>query len=338
MFGYDMVLPMNTGAEAVETAIKAARKWGYMKKGIPENQAIVISAKGCFHGRTVTAISLSNDPDSRSLFGPFMTGIIQVEYNDVNALKGVLAQHGKNVCGFIVEPIQGEAGVVVPTDGYLSECYRLCKENNVLFIADEIQTGIGRTGKLIACEWENVKPDILVLGKAMSGGVMPVSCILANKEIILCIKPGEHGSTFGGNPLASAVSIAALEVVKEEKLVERAASLGEKLRKALREIQTRHTFITDVRGKGLLNAIEIDENNEKSAWDICLLLKERGLLAKPTHGHIIRLAPPLVMEDQQLDECITIIRSVFDDIVTMRKEELLALEYHPPQGDEDDSV
>jgi len=320
MFGYDMVLPMNSGAEAVETAIKLARKWGYMKKNIPANEAILVCAKGCFHGRTTTIISLSSDPDCRSQFGPFMGGIIQVEYNDVSDLKQVLTKHGKNVCGFLVEPIQGEAGVVVPDEGYLSECYKLCKEHNVLFLADEIQTGLGRTGRLLSCEWENVRPDVVILGKAISGGLMPISAVLADKEIMLCIKPGEHGSTYGGSPLASAVGIAALQVLKEEKLTENAELLGEKLRQGLRDINC--PFIKAVRGRGLLNAIVVNETYEKSAWDICLLLKSRGLLAKPTHDNVIRLAPPLIITEAQMDECLAIIKGVLQDIPNIKKEDI----------------
>mmetsp|Transcript_6938 Transcript_6938/g.9588 ORF Transcript_6938/g.9588 Transcript_6938/m.9588 type:complete len:440 (+) Transcript_6938:149-1468(+) len=321
-FGYDMILPMNSGAEAVETALKVARKWGYMKKGVPKDEAIIISASGCFHGRTIAIISMSSDPDCRSAFGPFLPGVVSIEYNNANALKEVLDKVGDKVVGFLVEPIQGEAGVVVPDDGYLATCYKLCKEHNVLFMADEIQTGLGRTGKMLAVEWENVRPDVVILGKAMSGGVLPVSCILADKDIMLCIKPGEHGSTYGGNPLASAVSIAALEVLKDEHLTERAFTLGEKLRKALTEMQQTSPFITCVRGKGLLNAVVVDEKYEKSAWDMCMLLKARGLLAKPTHDHIIRLAPPLVITEEQLDECIEILRSTFRDIQTMKKEDI----------------
>eukprot|EP01114_Cavostelium_apophysatum_P003918 TRINITY_DN1405_c0_g1_i1.p1 TRINITY_DN1405_c0_g1~~TRINITY_DN1405_c0_g1_i1.p1 ORF type:complete len:473 (-),score=71.38 TRINITY_DN1405_c0_g1_i1:565-1983(-) len=313
-FGYEMVLPMNSGAEGVETALKLARKWGYDKKGIPENQALIISMKGCFHGRTLANISLSEDPDLRSRFGPFMTGLLQIDYNNAQALREMLEQYGKNVCGFIVEPIQGEAGVVVPDEGYLSECYRLCKEHNVLFIADEIQTGLSRTGKMICCEWDNVHPDVLILGKAISGGMLPLSVVLSSKEIMLCIKPGEHGSTYGGNPLASAVGIAALEVLKEEKLTEHAQAMGERFRKGLEDLKA--PFVTKIRGRGLLNAIVIDENFKFTAWEICLLFKDRGLLAKPTHKHIIRLAPPLVITEEQIDECLQLIGDVFDDMKT----------------------
>jgi len=315
-FGFEMVLPMNSGAEGVETALKLARKWGYDKKGIPENQAIIVSAKGCFHGRSITNISLSDDPDLRSRFGPFMSGLIQINYNSVEELKEVLDQHGTNICGFIVEPIQGEAGIFVPDDGYIKKCYDLCKQHNVLFIADEIQKGCARTGKMICCEWDNVHPDILILGKAISGGLLPLSVVLSSKEIMLVIKPGEHGSTFGGNPLASAVGIAALEVLKDEKLAERAQVLGERFRQGL--IDMKIPFVTTIRGRGLLNAIVIDSNFKFTAWEICLLFKERGLLAKPTHKHIIRLAPPLVITEKQIDECLDIIESVFDDISSDR--------------------
>jgi len=313
MFGYDMVLPMNSGAEAVETAIKLARKWGYEKKGIPQNEAVIISAKGCFHGRTLAVISMSTDPDCRSTFGPFMTGMIQVEYNDVSQLKEALEMYGDKVCGFLVEPIQGEAGVVVPDESYLSECFRLCKEHNVLFIGDEIQTGLARTGRLLCLDWSNVHPDILILGKAISGGLLPLSCVLSSKDIMLCIKPGEHGSTYGGSPLASAVGIAALEVIRDEKLAERADRLGQRLRNALVEMNA--PFVMNVRGKGLLNAVEIDPNFSKSGWDICVMLKDHGLLAKPTHQNIIRFAPPLVITEEQLEDCISIIQRVFTEIM-----------------------
>eukprot|EP01117_Protostelium_nocturnum_P020114 TRINITY_DN890_c0_g1_i1.p1 TRINITY_DN890_c0_g1~~TRINITY_DN890_c0_g1_i1.p1 ORF type:complete len:446 (-),score=131.11 TRINITY_DN890_c0_g1_i1:215-1552(-) len=312
MFKYDMVLPMNSGAEGVETAIKLARKWGYEKKGIPTNEAIVISAKGCFHGRTLAVISMSSDPDCRSTFGPFLGGMVQVEYNNVSQLREAIQLYGKNVCAFLVEPIQGEAGVVVPDDSYLKECYDLCKENNVLFIGDEIQTGLARTGKLLCLEWSNVRPDILILGKAISGGMLPLSAVLADKDIMLCIKPGEHGSTYGGNPLASAVGIAALEVIRDENLSERSNLLGERFRREIENMKI--PFVESVRGKGLLNAVVIDPNFEKSGWDICMLLRDAGLLAKPTHGNIIRFAPPLVITDDQMGQCIEIIKQVFTRI------------------------
>jgi ornithine--oxo-acid transaminase len=303
-FSYDRFLPMNTGAEAVETALKLCRKWGYQKKGIPEDQAVIIVCSGNFHGRTISIVSASTDPASRQDFGPFTPGYEVIPYNDLDALKKALTN--RNVAGFLVEPIQGEAGVNVPSDGYLSSSYALCNANNVLFIADEIQTGIARTGSLLACDHEGVKPDLLILGKALSGGVYPVSGVLASDEIMLCIKPGEHGSTYGGNPLACAVSRAALEVVQEEELAANAERLGTILRKELEAFH--HEKIKLVRGKGLLNAIVINEVNGVTAWDICIRLMENGLLAKPTHGDIIRFAPPLVITESQLHECITIIK------------------------------
>jgi len=321
-FGYDMILPMNAGAEAVETALKLARKWGYEKKGIAEDQAIIICADGCFHGRTIAIISMSSDPSSKNNFGPFLPGIVQIPYNDADALKREIEKFGKNVAGFLVEPIQGEAGVFVPDDGYIGECAKICKENNVLFICDEIQTGLCRTGKLLACQWDNVRPDILILGKAISGGVLPLSAVLADKDIMLVIKPGEHGSTYGGNPLASAVGIAALAVLKEENLAEKAMYLGEKLRQGLRDIQQDCPHVKIVRGRGLLNAIVIDENFSKTAWQICLLLKDRGVLAKPTHEHIIRFAPPRIITEEQLDECLQIIGGVLREIGRMSDEDI----------------
>lgn len=306
-FGYDMMLPMNGGAEAVETALKLARKWGYMKKKIPQYEGVIIACKGCFHGRTLAIISMSNDPSARDGFGPFIPGVVQVEYNNVEALKTALEQYGDKVCGFLVEPIQGEAGVVIPDEGYLKQCYELCKQHNVLFIADEIQTGLGRTGRLLASEWEDIRPDIVVLGKAISGGVLPLSAILADAEVMLCIQPGEHGSTYGGNPLASAVGIAALEVIKQEKLVERAEQMGNKLLSTLRKFQDEFPFIKSVRGRGLFCAIEMDPEYTRTAWDVCMALKKNGLLAKPTHETIIRLAPPLVITESEMNECIKII-------------------------------
>lgn len=304
-FGYDKVLPMNTGAEGVETALKLCRKWAYEKKGIDADQAKIIVCEGNFHGRTISVVSASTDPEARKNFGPFTPGFITIPYNNTEALKDALKD--KNIVGFLVEPIQGEAGVVVPDEGYLSKSAALCKAHNVLFIADEIQTGIARTGKLLACDHENVKPDILILGKALSGGTIPVSAILANDDTMLCIKPGEHGSTFGGNPLACKVAIAALGVIKEEGLAEKATYLGELLRTELKKIKS--DLITIVRGKGLLNAIVIRPSSDgKNAWDVCLALKENGLLAKPTHGDIIRFAPPLVITEEQLMECVEIIR------------------------------
>lgn len=307
-FGYDKVLPMNSGAEAVETAIKLARKWAYEKKGVAENQAKIIVCTQNFHGRTINIISFSTDPDSKNNFGPFTSGYEVVEYNNLADLERAL--NDKNVAGFLVEPMQGEAGVIVPDEGYLRGAYELCKKNNVLFISDEIQTGIARTGKLLACDWENVHADILILGKALSGGVYPVSAVLTNDEVMLCIKPGQHGSTYGGNPLACAVAVAALEVVKEEKLAERAEYLGNILRSELKAIQ--HPMLTKVRGKGLLNAIVIKETNGKTAWDVCLKLAENGLLAKPTHGDIIRFAPPLVISEEQILDCVRIIKSTLE--------------------------
>ena len=302
-FGYDKVLPMNSGAEGDETALKLCRKWGYEKKGIPENEAKIVVCEGNFHGRTITIISMSTDPDSYKGFGPYTPGFITIPYNDTEALAKALED--PNVAGFLVEPIQGEAGVYVPDDGFLSKAYELCKEKNVLFIADEVQTGLARTGKLLACDHEEVRPDILILGKALSGGVYPVSAVLADDDIMLCIRPGEHGSTYGGNPVAAKVAIAALEVIREENLSERAQKLGELFRAELRKIDS--PMVELVRGKGLLNAIVIKPTNGKSAWDVCVALKENGLLAKPTHEHIIRFAPPLVITEEQLMECAEII-------------------------------
>lgn len=311
-FGYDMVLPMNSGAEGVETALKLARKWAYDVKGVEKNNAVVIFAENNFHGRTLAAVSASTDPDCYEGFGPFLPGIAKIPYNDADALKNYLKEHGKNVAAFIVEPIQGEAGVYVPDEGYLKACYDHCKEHNVLFVADEIQSGIARTGKLLACDYENVRPDILILGKAISGGVLPISAVLADKEIMLTIKPGQHGSTFGGFPLACAVAKAALEVVKEENLAQRAYDLGKIFREELERIK--HPMIKLVRGRGLLNAILVEPQNGYEAWDICVMLKEKGVLCKPTHRHIIRLAPPLVITEEQLKEVAGIIKDVFNEI------------------------
>lgn len=308
LFGFDKILPMNTGAEAVETALKLTRKWAYEVKGIPSDQAKIIVCENNFHGRTTTIVSFSNDPVARKNFGPFTPGFISIPHNDVTALEKALQE--ENIAGFLVEPIQGEAGVFVPDEGYLTAAYNLCKKNNVLFIADEVQTGIARTGKLLACDHENIKPDVLILGKAVSGGVYPVSAVLADSEIMDVIKPGEHGSTFGGNPLAAKVAIAALDVVKEEKLSENAQELGELFRSEMNRIIGKTDLVNAVRGKGLLNAILINDTEESStAWDICVALKENGLLAKPTHGNIIRFAPPLVMTKDQLMECVSIIES-----------------------------
>ncbi|MFP4059756.1 MAG: ornithine--oxo-acid transaminase [Bacteroidota bacterium] len=307
-FGYDKVLPMNSGAEGDETAIKLCRKWAYQKKGIPENQAKIIVCEGNFHGRTITIISMSTDPDAYKDYGPYTPGFVQVPYNDIDALKKELED--PNVAGFLVEPIQGEAGVYVPSDGYLKKAYDLCKEKNVLFIADEVQTGIGRTGKLLACDHENVRPDILILGKALSGGLYPVSAVLADDDIMLVIKPGEHGSTYGGNPIAAKVGIAALQVIREEKLAENATELGKLFREEMEKIDS--DMVEIVRGKGLLNAIVIKPQNGKTAWDVCVALKENGLLAKPTHEHIIRFAPPLVINKEQLLEACKIIKKTIE--------------------------
>ena len=312
LFGYDKVLPMNTGVEGGETSNKLARKWGYMKKGIPENQARIIFANGNFWGRTLAAISSSDDPLSYSGFGPYMPGYSLIPYNDLEALEAELTD--PNVCAFMVEPIQGEAGVVVPDQGYLAGVRRLCTKHNVLFIADEVQTGIGRTGKLLATDYEDARPDILVLGKALSGGVFPVSAVLADDDVMLCIGPGEHGSTFGGNPLACHVAKAALEVIVEENLADNALRLGDRFRAAMRDLIAESDLLTLVRGKGLLNAVVINDTpNSSTAWDLCVALKENGLLAKPTHGNIIRFAPPLVLTREQLDECIAIIRKTVLD-------------------------
>jgi ornithine--oxo-acid transaminase len=308
-FGYDKVLPMNTGAEGVETAMKLARKWGYKVKGVKDNQAKIIFARDNFHGRTISVISASNDPESTSHYGPFTPGILTVPYNDVDALARQLED--SDVIAFIVEPIQGEAGVMVPSDGYLKKAFELCKSKNVLFIADEIQTGIARTGKMLACDYEGIKPDAVILGKALSGGQYPVSAVLANDDVMLTIKPGEHGSTFGGNPLAAKVAIAALEVVRDEKLAENAYKMGEILREGLRKIDS--DMITTVRGKGLLNAIVIKSKNGIDAWNVCLKLRDNGLLAKPTHGDIIRFAPPLVINEVQVNECLDIISNTIKD-------------------------
>ena len=316
LFGYDKVLPMNTGVEGGETSNKLARKWGYLKKGIPENKARIIFAKGNFWGRTLAAISSSDDPLSYKDFGPFMPGYDLIPYNDLTALEKELKD--PNVAAFMVEPIQGEAGVVVPDEGYLEGVRNLCSKYNVLYIADEVQTGIGRTGKMLASDYENSKPDILILGKALSGGVFPVSAVLANDEIMMCIKPGEHGSTFGGNPLACVVAKAALEVIVEEKLSENAYELGVYFREKINDFIKTSTLVNLVRGKGLLNAIVInDSENSKTAWNLCLKMKENGLLAKPTHGNIIRFAPPLTITKEQLDNCIGIIISTLNSYKTI---------------------
>lgn len=303
-FGYDKVLPMNTGVEAVETAIKLARRWGYKIKGIQDEAAKIVVSKGNFHGRTSTVISFSSDPAAYTHFGPFMPGFIQIPYDDLNALKEALKD--ETVAGFLVEPIQGEAGVRVPTEGFLSGAKKLCEETNVLFMADEIQTGLARTGKLLACDHENVHPDILILGKALSGGVLPVSAVLASDEIMMTIKPGEHGSTYGGNPLACKVAIASLQVLEEEGLAANAEAMGEHFRNGLRNLNS--PFIKTVRGKGLLNAIVIEHQDKNAAWNLCVELMKNGLLAKPTHGDKIRFAPPLVITKDQVEEAVAIIQ------------------------------
>ena len=308
-FGYDKVLPMNSGAEADETALKLCRKWAYKVKKIPQNEAKIIVCNGNFHGRTITIISLSSDPDAFKDYGPFTPGFVKIEYNDIEALEEAVKD--PNVAGMLVEPIQAEAGVYVPEDGYIKKAAELCKKHNVLLLADEVQTGLARTGKMLACDYEDVRPDILILGKAISGGMLPVSCVLADDEIMLTILPGEHGSTYGGNPIAAKVSIAALEVIKEEKLVENSMKMGKIFRDEMTNIKSE--MIETVRGKGLLNAIVIKPKNGKTAWDVCLALKENGLLAKPTHDHIIRFTPPLVINEKQMREAIEIIKKTFND-------------------------
>jgi ornithine--oxo-acid transaminase len=303
IFGYNKVLPMNTGVEAVETAIKLCRKWGYEVKGVEKEKATIIVCEGNFHGRTSTVISFSSDPAAKNNFGPYMPGFISIPYNDINALTNAL--NNENVCGFLVEPIQGEAGVIVPDDGYLVHAKKLCEQTNVLFIADEIQTGLCRTGKMLACEYENVHPDILILGKALSGGMMPVSAVLADDKIMMVIKPGEHGSTYGGNPLASKISIAALHVLIDEKMGENAIKMGNLFRNELNNFHSKH--ISVIRGKGLLNAIVIENYDKDAAWKLCLQLKENGILAKPTHGDKIRLAPPLIISEKEIMNCVEII-------------------------------
>ncbi|MFP4042888.1 MAG: ornithine--oxo-acid transaminase [Bacteroidales bacterium] len=306
-FGYDKVLPMNTGAEADETAIKLCRKWAYKKKGIPENEAKIIVCENNFHGRTITIVSMSTDPDARKDYGPYTPGFITIPFNDTQALEKELQD--PNVAGFLVEPIQGEAGVNVPDEGYLKKAYELCKKHNVLLMADEVQTGIARTGKILACDHEGVKPDVLILGKAISGGLYPVSAVLADNEIMLTIQPGEHGSTYGGNPIAAKVAIEALEVVKEENLAENAEKLGKIFREEFRSIKSE--MIQEVRGKGLLNAVVIKNKEGKTAWDVCVSMKENGVLAKPTHGNIIRFAPPLVITEEQLRDAMDKIKETF---------------------------
>lgn len=315
-FGYERVLMMNSGAEAVETAIKLARRWGYVKKNIPDQQATIIVASENFHGRTTGIISFSSDPDSTRNFGPYMPGYITIPYNNLQALEEHLSNPA--ICAFLVEPIQGEAGIKIPDEGYLKKAYELCRKHQVLFIADEIQTGIARTGKLLACDYEDVRPDVLILGKALSGGVLPVSAVLADDEVMLTIKPGEHGSTFGGNPLACAVAIEALSVVRDEKLAANAQLMGDKFRTALSELKARYPqTISAVRGRGLLNAVEIlPQEDGRTAWDLCVALKDMGLLAKPTHGHIIRFAPPLVITDEQMAQSLQIIERTLETYTT----------------------
>ena len=307
LFGYDKMLPMNSGAEADETALKLIRKWAYKVKGIPINEAKIIVCSGNFHGRTITIISMSSDPDAYNHYGPFTPGFVHIPFNDTEKLEEELKK--PNVAGFLVEPIQAEAGVFVPDDGYLRKAANLCKKHNVLFVADEVQTGLGRTGKMLACDHENVRPDILILGKALSGGVYPVSCVLADNEIMLTIKPGEHGSTYGGNPIAAKVAMAALDVILEENLVENSNRMGEMFRREMKSVDSK--MIEIVRGKGLLNAIAVKPNNGKTAWDVCLRLKENGLIAKPTHEHIIRFTPPLIITEPELMQAIEIIKKTF---------------------------
>ena len=311
-FGYDNLLPMNSGAEAVETALKLARRWGYKVKGIPENEALIIVCEGNFHGRTITIVTMSTDPESYGQYGPFTPGFVQIPYNNTEALEKVLKEKGDKVAAMIVEPIQGEAGVYVPDKGYIKKCFDLCHKYNALFIADEVQTGIGRTGKMFACDHEGVRPDMITIGKALSGGTLPVSAVLADDEIMLTIGPGEHGSTFGGFPLAAKVAVASLEVIRDEHLTENAARLGEIFREEMNKIKS--PYFKFVRGKGLLNAVVTEPGENFEAWDICLKLAEKGLLAKPTHRHIIRFAPPLVINEEQLREACAIIREVFESL------------------------
>ncbi|PON82375.1 Ornithine aminotransferase [Trema orientale] len=323
MFGYDMVLPMNTGAEGVETALKLARKWGYENKKIPKDEAIIVSCCGCFHGRTMAVISMSCDNEATRGFGPFLPGHLKVDFGDSVALEKIFKENGDRIAGFLFEPIQGEAGVVIPPDGYLKSVRDLCSKYNILMIADEIQSGLARSGKLLACDWEEVRPDVVILGKALGGGVIPVSAVLADKDVMLCIRPGEHGSTFGGNPLASAVAIASLDVIRDEKLAERSAQLGQELMNQLLKIQQQFpNYIKEVRGRGLFSAMELNSKNlfPVSAYDICLKLKERGVLAKPTHDTIIRLTPPLSMSLDELQEGLNGLRDVLElDLPDMKK-------------------
>ncbi|VFQ97042.1 unnamed protein product [Cuscuta campestris] len=324
MFGYEMVLPMNTGVEGVETALKLARKWGYMKKGIPKDEAMIVSCCGCFHGRTLAVISMSCDHDATRGFWPLMHGNLKVDFGDAAALEKLFKEKGDKIAGFLFEPIQGEAGVIIPPDGYLKAVRDLCSKYNILMIADEIQSGLARSGRMLACDWEGVRPDVLILGKALGGGVLPVSVVLADKDVMLCIRPGEHGSTFGGNPLASAVAIASLEVIRDEGLAERSAQLGEQLRNQLIKVQQKFpTLIKEVRGKGLFDAVELNKKAlfPLTAYDICLKMKERGILAKPTHDSIIRLTPPLSMSADEIQQGSKAIHDVLEfDLPKMQKE------------------
>ncbi|KAL2244655.1 UNVERIFIED_CONTAM: Ornithine aminotransferase, mitochondrial [Sesamum indicum] len=324
MFGYDMVLPMNTGAEGVETAMKLARKWGYLKKKIPRDEAIIVSCCGCFHGRTLAAISMSCDNEATRGFWPLLPGHLKVDFGDQAALEKIFKEKGDQIAGFLFEPIQGEAGVIIPPDGYLQAVRDLCSKYNILMIADEIQSGLARSGRMLACDWENVRPDVVILGKALGGGVLPVSAVLADKDVMLCIQPGEHGSTFGGNPLASAVAVASLDVIRDERLAERSAQLGEELREQLVKVQRQFpNLIKEVRGKGLFNAVELNSKalSPVTAYDICLRLKERGVLAKPTHDSIIRLTPPLSISLDELHEGSKALQAVLElDLLKMKKE------------------
>ncbi|EOY27658.1 Ornithine-delta-aminotransferase isoform 1 [Theobroma cacao] len=323
MFGYEMVLPMNTGAEGVETALKLARKWGYEKKKIPKDEAIIVSCCGCFHGRTLAVISMSCDNEATRGFGLLLPGHVKVDFGDDVALEKIFEEHGHRIAGFLFEPIQGEAGVIIPPEGYLKAVRELCSKYNILMIADEIQSGLARTGKMLACDWEEVRPDVVILGKALGGGVIPVSAVLADKDVMLCIRPGEHGSTFGGNPLASAVAIASLDVIQEEKLAERSAHLGQELLHQLLKIQEQFpNYIKEVRGRGLFTAVEFNSRTlfPVSAYDICLKMKERGVLAKPTHDTIVRLTPPLCMSPDELQEGSKVLRDVLElDLPNLQK-------------------
>ncbi|XVF87140.1 hypothetical protein PTKIN_Ptkin18bG0095400 [Pterospermum kingtungense] len=323
MFGYEMVLPMNTGAEGVETALKLARKWGYEEKKIPKDEAIIVSCCGCFHGRTLAVISMSCDNEATRGFGPLLPGHVKVDFGDDVALEKIFKEHGDRIAGFLFEPIQGEAGVIIPPEGYLKAVRDLCSKYNVLMIADEIQSGLARTGKMLACDWEEVRPDVVILGKALGGGVIPVSAVLADRDVMLCLRPGEHGSTFGGNPLASAVAIASLDVIQEEKLAERSAHLGQELLHQLLKVQQQFpNYIKEVRGRGLFAAVEFNGRNlfTVSAYDICLKMKERGVLAKPTHDTIVRLTPPLCMSLDELQEGPKALRDVLElDLANMQK-------------------